>query len=173
MARVILVDDDDLGRRRLRHELEYMGHAVHETMDGAAALSAVGSEAPDLVITTIFMRHGQGLEVIRLLQDEHPTLPIVVLSSPPAADGPVRHGAARGAVAADVVQTARELGAGWVLASPFDWVEFRDAVDTLCSHARERIRGEARATPALVHDADRRSRAAAPVAVRRPPVRSR
>jgi CheY-like chemotaxis protein len=142
MARVVLVDDDESGRHQLRAELEQLGHEVDEAADSASALTAVRRGSTALVVTTIFMPQREGLEVIRLLQHEQPALPIIGVSATPWAEGPAPREAGRGAFAADVVQLARESGATWVLKSPFDWSEFRDAVAIVLAHRqRRRARG--------------------------------
>ncbi len=49
-----------------------------DTVKGA--LSAIAALSPDLVIADISLREGDGIELIKTLQQQHPGLPVLVLS---------------------------------------------------------------------------------------------
>jgi two-component system OmpR family response regulator len=77
---VLVVDDDPHIRQLLVFALEKAGLTAHEAADGEAALAAVASARPDLVILDINMPRLDGLEVCRRLRAQG-GLPILFLSS--------------------------------------------------------------------------------------------
>jgi DNA-binding response OmpR family regulator len=68
MARVLVVDDEPHIRAVLRGYLAADGFEVVEAADGAAALSAVRDERPDLVLLDVMLPGIDGLEVLRRLR---------------------------------------------------------------------------------------------------------
>jgi len=78
-ARVLVVDDEPAIRRFLRVSLGAHGYAVFEADGGQAALSAVVSDRPDLVILDLGLPDLDGIEVTRLLR-ERTRIPIIILS---------------------------------------------------------------------------------------------
>jgi len=79
MTKVLIVDDDDQVRRALarlltRHELECRTAAT-----GAAALEAVSSDPPDVVLLDVGLGHESGLDVLRELRTANPRRPAVVM----------------------------------------------------------------------------------------------
>lgn len=70
-SQTILVADDDVDLRDiLRAILESEGFRVMEASDGQAALEAVQTHHPDLVVLDYLMPHLKGPEVCRLLKDD-------------------------------------------------------------------------------------------------------
>jgi len=55
MARILVIDDEELVRLTLRQTLENQGHDVSEAVNGSAALKLQRSEPADLVITDLLM----------------------------------------------------------------------------------------------------------------------
>lgn len=78
-ARVLIVDDEPAIRRFLRVSLSAHGYAVFEADSGQAALSAVTSDRPDLIILDLGLPDLDGIEVVRLLR-EWTHIPIIILS---------------------------------------------------------------------------------------------
>ena len=80
---VLVVDDDDDMRERLRAVLERHGWSVREAGDGAGALEAVRAEAPQLVLLDLTMPVMDGfvfLETLRRLP-EGADVPVLVLTA--------------------------------------------------------------------------------------------
>src|SRR5262245_27417241 len=78
---MLIVDDHAPFRRMARRVLEAGGFAVvGEAWDGASALSAVASLAPDLVLLDVLLPDIDGFAVARSLA-ERPDRPVVVLTS--------------------------------------------------------------------------------------------
>lgn len=77
----ILVIDDEAGiRRSLRMILEYSGYAVEEAADGETGLYTARKHRPDCVLLDIKMPGMDGLEVLELLSQDYPGLPVIILS---------------------------------------------------------------------------------------------
>ena len=80
MARILVMDDDELLRGALRVVLEAAGYEVMEAADGDAGLRLQREQGADLVLVDIFMPTRDGLEVIRELRAESPQPKIVAMS---------------------------------------------------------------------------------------------
>jgi two-component system, NtrC family, response regulator HydG len=131
-ARILIVDDDAVGRYTLRGLLEEEGLAVEEAADGQAALEVIGRGEFDLVISDLRMPRLDGMELLRRAQTLTPPPRIVMLTA---------HGSERHAV------EAMKLGAYDYFRKPFEVDEVlavvRRAVATLSlERENERLRGE-------------------------------
>jgi CheY-like chemotaxis protein len=122
VARVLIVEDQDLVRRSMRVWLEQAGHEVEEASDGESGLRLLGDHRVDLVVTDIIMPNIEGLELIRRLRQRHPDVKIVVVSgSPPM-----------GSVS--MLDAALKLGANFAVAKPFTPRDLNDAVFRCLAH---------------------------------------
>jgi two-component system, OmpR family, alkaline phosphatase synthesis response regulator PhoP len=84
MAQLILVVDDDRQIVRLvRAYLEQAGYDVAVAYDGDAALHAIRSERPDLVVLDLMLPQRDGWEITRIVRrDEHLAgIPIIMLTA--------------------------------------------------------------------------------------------
>ncbi len=79
--RVLVVDDDPTVSDVVRRYLEQDGCQVRLVGDGLAALAAVSTEVPDIVVLDLMMPGMDGLEVCRRLRHETPDLPVVMLTA--------------------------------------------------------------------------------------------
>jgi two-component system, OmpR family, phosphate regulon response regulator PhoB len=79
VARILVVDDDTVVRRLVRDGLEREGFDVTEAGDGTAALAAVESARPDLVILDVNLPVVGGFDVLARLRERSP-LPVILLS---------------------------------------------------------------------------------------------
>ena len=77
---VLLVDDDEVFRRRLARAFSDRGWEVREAADLADALSAAEEETPEYVVVDLRLPGGSGLEVVRRLKALDETTSIVVLT---------------------------------------------------------------------------------------------
>lgn len=68
MARILIVDDDDLLRELLQYRLSADGHAVLALEDGSQVLSTVQEHAPDLIVLDAMMPVMDGFEILRRLK---------------------------------------------------------------------------------------------------------
>ena len=119
MARILLIDDDDLLREALRLTLVHFGHAVIAARNGREGLAQLAHAEVDLVITDIVMPDQDGLEVVRALQKRRPPVKIIAIS-----------GGARGS-SVDYLPVARRFGAAKVLAKPFSNEALLSAIEAV------------------------------------------
>jgi len=76
---VLVVDDEPAIRRYLRISLAVHGYTVFDAGTGQAAVTAVTSDRPDLVILDLGLPDLDGIEVTRLLR-EWSSIPIIIIS---------------------------------------------------------------------------------------------
>src|SRR3954468_1238865 len=81
--RILLADDDDIGRYVVATMLRRAGFAVSEVADGVAAVSAVATEQPDLVVLDVKMPGFDGFEACRRIKSDNVTrhIPVLMLSA--------------------------------------------------------------------------------------------
>ena len=80
MAAIVLVDDEENILTSVSLALEADGHQVATYPDGAAALEAITSNPPDLVISDIKMPRLDGMEMLRKLRQTM-SVPLIFLTS--------------------------------------------------------------------------------------------
>lgn len=80
VANILVIEDDPGVRRVLLFTLQSAGHEVHAVDNGRDGLRAIRERATDLVVTDIVMPDSDGLEVIRILKSDHPTIHIIAIS---------------------------------------------------------------------------------------------
>ena len=107
MARILVIDDEELLRKTVRVILEVDGHEVLEAADGDLALGILRAQGADLVLVDMFMPKRDGLEVIRALRDVMPRPKIVAMSG----------GGKTGQL--DMLSAAAAMGAARTIAKPF------------------------------------------------------
>src|SRR3954454_7540383 len=80
MARILLVEDNELNRDMLSRRLSRRGHEVVEATDGEAALALAASERPDLILMDMSLPVLDGWEATRRLKAAPVTRPIPVIA---------------------------------------------------------------------------------------------
>src|SRR4029079_5845415 len=122
MARILVVDDQELMRDSLAANLVREGHDVLATHDGTVAVSKLeGSTRFDLLITDLKMPKMTGIELLVEAKRLRPEMPVVLMT------------------AFATVQTAVEamkLGAYDYIQKPFDGDEIKHLVDRTLEHHR-------------------------------------
>jgi DNA-binding NarL/FixJ family response regulator len=79
--RVLLADDHQLLRQAIRRALEDAGMTVvAEAGDGGEAVRLAGELHPDVVVMDVSMPVLDGVEATRRIHDDHPELPIVIIT---------------------------------------------------------------------------------------------
>jgi len=81
MARILVVDDEPHMRRILATNLQQDGHAVFEAGGVEEARKKIASGEYEAVITDQKMPDGTGLDVLRLVQQDDPTVSVVFLTA--------------------------------------------------------------------------------------------
>lgn len=116
MARILIIDDEELVRLTLRRSLEAEGHDLIEATNGDEGLRVHRQHPFDLVITDIIMPNNEGIETIRELKQEFPQVRIIAISGGGRMDN------------TDLLRMSQLLGADAVLAKPFGPEELRKKV---------------------------------------------
>jgi DNA-binding response OmpR family regulator len=124
MAKILVIDDNDLVRASTRSILEAEGYAVEEAGDGDAGLARAKSYAPDLILTDIVMPNKEGIEMIRDLRGRGYLGPIIAMSGGGRLD------------ATEVLDLAGKLGADACIAKPFKKAELLGKVKAYLDNAR-------------------------------------
>lgn len=78
-ARVLVVDDEPAIRRFLHVSLTAHGYVVLEAATGQAALAAVASHHPDVIVLDLGLPDVDGVDVTRMLR-EWTQIPVIILS---------------------------------------------------------------------------------------------
>ncbi len=121
MARILLVEDDDLMRKGVNRVLERGGHEVWESAGPKTALHMLDYLTVDVVITDVYMPGMSGVELIRRLQSRDHCRRIIAMTG-----GGFR-------TSAELLAEARSAGADGTIEKPF-------APDTLLSTVRNVMR---------------------------------
>jgi DNA-binding response OmpR family regulator len=108
METILIVEDEKAMVTGLRFNLEARGYRVLAAYDGEEGYRAALEEHPDLVILDLMLPKRNGYEVCRLLKEEVPALPIVILTAK--------------SQEAEIV-TGLELGADDYVTKPFSVLE--------------------------------------------------
>lgn len=113
MARILIVDDDEMDRLMERSMLDGLGHTLLFASDGDVALSVYRKEEVDLVITDLAMPELNGLRLIQEIMELDPGARIIAVSG---------HNA-------EQLDLAANMGAVCTLFKPVDYGELLAAVE--------------------------------------------
>ena len=80
-ARILVVDDSGLARRRARTILEGAGYEVVEAEDGMSALERYFVSRPDVVVLDLVMKGMYGLDVLTKLREMDGSAKVIVVSA--------------------------------------------------------------------------------------------
>ncbi|WP_334445830.1 response regulator [Bradyrhizobium sp. AZCC 1610] len=111
MARILVVDDDVAVQMTVRLLLERAGHSVVTADDGRKGLALCQTGDFDLLFLDIFMPGMDGFETMRMVRQQRPQIPIIVISGRPISSEPD--------TAPDFLTMATKLGAISSLQKPF------------------------------------------------------
>jgi CheY-like chemotaxis protein len=122
MARILVIDDDDLVLASLRIQLESNDHVVVTADGGRAGIAMVADGQFDVVICDVFMPDMDGFETIRAIHECDPDVPVIVISG-----FTFRH---TSVPTPDFLAMATELGAACSLRKPFRPGELMRAINS-------------------------------------------
>lgn len=112
-----MVDDDPDLLQSLRVLLEAYDYRVIMAANAAAAITAVREQAPDLVLTDIYMPDADGFELINTLRKHNLTVPVIAMSGGGRVGG------------YDNLSIATHLGAAAVIDKPFSNASLIDTIE--------------------------------------------
>jgi CheY-like chemotaxis protein len=78
---VLVADDNDVAQRLCRRVLEKAGYAVLIAADGLQAVDVAFNQHPSMILMDVAMPGIDGLEAMRRIKAEVPTMPIVIASA--------------------------------------------------------------------------------------------
>ncbi len=78
-VRVLLVDDENDFLEAVSYWLVSQGYEVAAARNGIEALERISHSLPDIVFLDVVMPKMGGLETLRRLRAEYPTLPVVLI----------------------------------------------------------------------------------------------
>ncbi len=115
MARILIIEDDDLLRSVIATALTQFGHIVLQAGEGRVGCDLFRAAPCDLVLTDLIMPGQEGIETIMRLRHDYPGLPIIAMS------GGSTH-------TKSYLSIAIKFGVRSVLAKPFTIAELARAI---------------------------------------------
>ena len=79
-ATLLIVEDDTFTRTSMTAYLKAEGYDVLKASSGVEALEVIRGTQPDLVITDLRMPEMGGLELLKILKEDLPQLPVIIIS---------------------------------------------------------------------------------------------
>jgi CheY-like chemotaxis protein len=114
MARILVIDDEPSVLQAIEQALKVGKHTIISAMNGEHGVRRFQSDAPDLVITDLFMPDKDGVKTILELRKLQPDVRIIAISGNPLSE--------------KVLPIAQKLGAIKVLQKPFSVAELLQSV---------------------------------------------
>ena len=121
MARILVVDDQEMMRDSLAATLAREGHEVIASGDGQAAVARMAASRFDLLISDLKMPKMTGIELLAEAKKVRPEMPVVLMTA--------------FATVSTAVE-AMKLGAYDYIQKPFDGEEIKLLVDRTLEHSR-------------------------------------
>ena len=78
---VIIAEDDDEVRKRLKNTLTFYFKKVYEANNGKTAYQIILKEKPNLIISDIEMSNGDGIQLVNQIRKVDQITPIIILSA--------------------------------------------------------------------------------------------
>jgi CheY-like chemotaxis protein len=128
VAKILIVDDDSTVQLTMRLLLERAGHRVVTASDGRKGLAQFQAGDFDLLFVDIFMPGMDGFETMRMVHQQKPLTPIIVISGQPMSSES----------SPDFLTMATKLGAVSSLQKPFRPANLLDAVAKCLDAAAQR-----------------------------------
>ncbi len=123
MARILVIDDDEIMNEMLVQLLSRAGYEVEGAQDGSLGLKLLEMKQFDLIITDIVMPQMEGIETILAIRSKNKKLPIIAISG----GGKIRPD--------QYLHLAQQMGADYTFQKPFDKEPFLGAVRECLSGA--------------------------------------
>lgn len=125
MAKILLVEDDELVRDMLTQVLQRASHEVIAAANGEEATEYLQKESPDIMVTDIIMPKKSGISLISEVRTRHPALEIIAISGGGRLDP------------AGYLDLSENLGASVSFEKPIDNTALLMAIDLLLHGKKE------------------------------------
>ena len=158
--RILVVDDDESLRWVTQVQLEQTGYAVSAAANGPQALDVIQQAGTDLVITDLMMPGMSGLDLLKKIRSEYPSLLVIVVTAFGTVETAVE--AMKGGAYDYITKPVNMDELRLIVSRALEHVNLREEVRTLRSgldrkYGFENILGRSKA---LLHVLDLASRAA-------------
>ena len=130
MAKILLVEDDDLVRDMLTQVLERASHHVICAANGEEATVCLQKDEPDIMVTDIIMPKKSGITLISEVRNRHPRMEIIAISGGGRLD-PTGY-----------LDLSESLGASVSFEKPIDNTALLMAIDLLLHGKKEKTSDE-------------------------------
>jgi two-component system response regulator (stage 0 sporulation protein F) len=127
MAKILLVEDDDLVRDMLAQVLKRAGHEVSSAANGDEATEMLQRTEPDIMVTDIIMPKKSGITLISEVKNKHPNMEIIAISGGGRLD-PTGY-----------LDLSESLGAAVSFEKPVDKAALLMAIDLLLQGKKEQV----------------------------------
>jgi CheY-like chemotaxis protein len=117
MARILIIDDDEVFLIMIKGMLENADHEAFLVNDSTKALNNIESFEPDLVVLDIFMPGRDGFELITEIKSVNPLTPVIAVSSGGTHPGETEY-----------LDTIKDLGAEEFIRKPIQKDEFLETL---------------------------------------------
>lgn len=128
MAKILLVEDDNLVRDMLTQILERSSHTVIQAANGEEATECLKKETPDIMVTDIIMPKKSGITLISEVKNRHPNMEIIAISGGGRLD-PTGY-----------LDLSESLGASVSFEKPVDNTALLMAIDLLLHGRKEKVK---------------------------------
>jgi two-component system response regulator (stage 0 sporulation protein F) len=127
VAKILLVEDDDLVRDMLAQVLQRAAHQVECASNGDDATEILKRIEPDIMVTDIIMPKKSGITLISEVKDKHPNMEIIAISGGGRLD-PTGY-----------LDLSESLGAAVSFEKPIDKAALLMAIDLLLQGKKEQV----------------------------------
>ncbi len=80
MASILIIEDDQRLRLALKENLMFRGYEVNDASNGLEGINKFKSDKPDLIVMDIIMPEKEGIETIREIKRDFPSVKIIAIS---------------------------------------------------------------------------------------------
>lgn len=126
MAKILLVEDDELVRDMLTQLMQRASHEVTCAANGEEATECLRKEEPDIMVTDIIMPKKSGITLISEVKKSHPNLEVIAISGGGRLD-PIGY-----------LDLSETLGASVSFEKPIDNTALLMAIDLLLHGKKEK-----------------------------------
>ncbi|MBT3604368.1 MAG: response regulator [Candidatus Latescibacteria bacterium] len=119
-SRILLVDDEDILVQGLADFLQDQGTTVDTATDGQEAIALLQEHIYDLLVTDIRMPGMSGMELLRHVQENHPSVAVILMTGYASTESAIE---------------ALRLGVYDYIEKPFEMLELLQAVVNALEHA--------------------------------------
>ena len=122
MAKILLVDDDQIIREALSNALQLRNFEVNSLSDGRKVVSEIEQNQYDIIVLDIVMPNKEGLETIQDVRKINPSIPILAVS-----------GGGRTTPSSNL-EVAKMMGATDTMIKPFDSFTLVQKINKILEH---------------------------------------